>query len=89
MPWPTRRIPIQAIPSILAEGTKETVKHLYDSDENVEFEHGLAPDPVVEFSDGDRTENVIIDEPDQQTLQHGVQVSTGNDEYVYCQKRYE
>ena len=68
MSRPTRRIPIQTIPSILTKGTKEAVKHLHNGNEDVQLQHGLASNPMVELTDGDGTEDLSVDEPDEATL---------------------
>ena len=68
MPRPTRGIPIQTVPRVLTERTEETVEHLHNGNENVELEHGLASDPMVQLADGDGAEDLAVDEPDEDTL---------------------
>ena len=64
----TCRIPIQAIPSILAEGAKEAIKHFYDRNEYVQLKHCLASNPMVYFPNGNGAEDLTVYEPDEDAL---------------------
>mmetsp|Transcript_16541 Transcript_16541/g.29928 ORF Transcript_16541/g.29928 Transcript_16541/m.29928 type:complete len:83 (-) Transcript_16541:281-529(-) len=76
MPRPTRRVPIQAIPSILTKRTKKSVKHFDNGNENIQLQHGLASNPMVQFSNGNGTEDLTVDEIDEETLHYWVKMST-------------
>ena len=68
MARPASGVPVQTVPRILAEGAKEAIEDLHDGDYDVELQHGLAADPMVELPDGDGTEDLAVHEPDEDTL---------------------
>lgn len=98
--WPAGCIPVQAIQTILPQRAHEPIKDFHNSNQDIEFEHGLSTDPVIQFSNADWKQNTAVDQEDNADLYQliGVPVyqeekisasvsSAGQPSVTYCNKK--
>ena len=63
-------IPVHTVHTILSERTHESVKDFDHSNQDVQFDHGLSANPMIEFTDTNGRQNILIDTIQDEYLNH-------------------
>mmetsp|Transcript_24492 Transcript_24492/g.68745 ORF Transcript_24492/g.68745 Transcript_24492/m.68745 type:complete len:261 (-) Transcript_24492:1113-1895(-) len=83
---PSRRVPVQAVEAILSHGAHQSIEHLHDGNEDVQLDHALPSDPVIQFADTYRHQHVLVHRIDDANLYELVDMPSMKMEWTFMDR---